>query len=165
MSASKNRAMSLLGLMSVAAAVLAAPFARVAIAEPKEAGKQQTGIVECTITVGITALSGSLVQVVLRDPETIRRLIEEPLKKAKPDPKPAKYVITGGLVCKYADGTETEYSLFRPWGYCSTGSKYLIADLHELKKELMQQIKGAKEIVESFEDEPTNEQRGAGGRG
>lgn len=109
--------------------------------------KEKKEIVECRISLDI----GSRTQfVVLRitDPDLIRKLIEDPLRKARPDPNPARYEILGSVKLENKDGTDDGFVFFCPWGRCKVGDKYLIADFSALRKEFKEAIDRAKKNLE-----------------
>lgn len=71
----------------------------------------------------------------ITDPELVRQLVVEPLRRAEPDRNPADYVVVGGLTLEYADGTQDGIILFLPWGRFKYGDSYGIADFQPLEAE------------------------------
>ena len=138
-------------------------FGRMAFAAEQEKTGEPMRLVECTVTIGVRDPAGTL-QLVIKDEKLLNRLIGEPFRNARPNPNPASYVLAGSVDCKYSNGSESLYGLFLPWGYCEVDSKYLIADLHELKKELRERIKMAKSTIDRLEDESKKTESEAGKR-
>ena len=66
------------------------------------------------------------------DKKLIDDLILAPIRNAKTDPEPAKYIYVGGLVVKNKDGSETCYALYEPWGHFSRENNYYITDFEKL---------------------------------
>ena len=69
------------------------------------------------------------VEVIVRDPRKLRRLVLEPLAMATEDPKPLRYEHAGTMMLPAEDGSVEAVHLFHPWGRCKRGEKYLIVDL------------------------------------
>jgi hypothetical protein len=72
------------------------------------------------------------VGIYINSTKLIDSAILSPIKNAKIDPTPAKYVILGGIVLKHKNGSETTYTLFDPWGNYQIDGKDYIANFKEL---------------------------------
>jgi hypothetical protein len=83
-------------------------------------------------------------QYVIQDKALIRKLVFEPLRNAKKDPDPAKYIIVGSLGLVYEDGTTEWSTLFLSFGHLKRGGEYFVADFDQLREYLITQ--GAERI-------------------
>jgi hypothetical protein len=130
----------LLPLVLVAVA-LTFPTRSTARPVDKAQASEKKAIVECRISLGREGLTLDLR---ITDRKLIKKLIEEPLKKARTDPDPAKYKVLGSVILKKKDGSEDRFVFFSPWGRYKVGEKYLIADFSGLKKAFKEAISGSK---------------------
>jgi hypothetical protein len=162
MRSSKISSVSVAGLASVILVILllcCLQFGKTALCAEEVKTEKQPKLVECIVTFGLRDPSGSL-QLVIKDEKTLKRLIEEPIRNARPNPNPASYLLAGSLDCKYSNGVESVYGLFLPWGYYKVDSKFLIADLRELKNELTERIEMAKRSIDRIEADLKNSESG-----
>lgn len=84
--------------------------------------------------------SGRHLDLRITDPKLIRELLEEPLRQATINPKPARYVPFASLTIEYKGGSTDGMVLFLPWGHYKYNEKYLTTDFSTLRKELKTQI-------------------------
>jgi hypothetical protein len=70
-----------------------------------------------------------------------------PLKKAKPDTNPAKYMVLGDMHVTFDDGSEEGAVLFLPWGHYKSNGKYMVADFGPLQQYAQSAISMAKDLV------------------
>src|SRR5438128_1780588 len=99
----------LAGTIKIVHAFAARPMRATTIEQPDQQ------VVECRIA--IVCDKGMDLELHLTDDALIRELVEQPLKAAKVDPKPALYQLMGSLTLHKKNGTKSDYVLFYPWGY------------------------------------------------
>ncbi len=93
--------------------------------------KKSSEVVQCRVTLFLDPSFNS-VEWRTRNVRLIKEAILDPLLSAKPDPRPARYVVQGSLTITRSDGSKETFTLFLPWGRIKRGDKYLIADLSKL---------------------------------
>jgi hypothetical protein len=141
----RMRLLRLLGLFAVALALQPRSAARPS--EEKKAPEKKE-IVEFRIALDDVGDEGMTLDLRITGRKLIKELIEEPLRKARPDPDPARYQILGTVKLKYKGGSETSFVIFRPWGHYKFGDKYLIADFSGIRKAFKRAITDAKRAVD-----------------
>jgi hypothetical protein len=117
-------------------------------ARPLDKGQapEKKEIVECWISLDLGSSTGFL-ELRLTDPDLIKRLIEDPLRKAQPDPRPAKDKVLGSMIFRRKAGAEDRITLFEPWGRYAEEKKYMIADFSGIQKRFKKAIAHAKEFA------------------
>jgi hypothetical protein len=139
----------LLVLTLVAVGLLQLTFGTAAMSSPEDRpAKKEKEIVECRVAID-PEIEGVSLELRITDQKRIKKLIQDPLTKARKDPKPARYEILGPLYIKYKDGSTASAMLFLPWGRYTTDDKYMIADLAELKKEFKAVVSFARRRLET----------------
>src|SRR5438552_17894283 len=99
---------------------------------PKAKHATVSPVVDCSASLDMGG--GTFVELRLTKANLIKELIEEPLRKASPDPHPKDYKINGLVRIKKKNGSEDSFVLFRPWGRLKIHEKYVIADLNGIQK-------------------------------
>ena len=89
---------------------------------------------ECRIT--FTFDQDHALEYILSDKAKIMEWVVEPLRSAKVDRTPARYVILGSLTVGNGDDTTDQVFLFLPFGRAKRGDTYLIADFSKLGEHL-----------------------------
>jgi hypothetical protein len=107
----------------------------------KAQASEKKAIVECRISLGREGLTLDLR---ITNRKLIKKLIEEPLGKARKDPDPARYQVLGTVLLKKKDGSEDRFVIFQPWGRYKVGDRYMIADFSGLKKAFKEAIARSK---------------------
>src|SRR5262249_50645485 len=107
---------------------------RLAGAPADKGAEPPAAVVACRVAVEISD-GREFVALELTDPGLIRKLVLDPLAKARDDARPAKYKILGYLGMVGKDGSRERFVLFQPWGRLKYQGKYRIADFTELRRE------------------------------
>jgi hypothetical protein len=102
-------------------------------------------VVECRISLEAGSVDLTL-DLRITERKLIKKLVEDPLSKARPDPDPAKYKVGGSVILKYKDGSEGRFVFFHPWGRYKMGDKYMVADFSGIQKEFKKAIANVKEF-------------------
>lgn len=110
-------------------------------------------VVECRVGLG-HASQEYMMQLCIKNPASIKTLVLEPIQKAAPDPRPAKYVIIGGLEVIRRDGSKEGYSLFLPWGHFGHGNDYFITDFSGLLGAFQMAMKWTKSELDAVTPAP-----------
>ncbi|HEX4588680.1 MAG TPA: hypothetical protein VH120_02045 [Gemmataceae bacterium] len=111
--------------------------------KPQEDKVSNHSIIEAVVWLD-TSKKGCLVGIKLTDRALIKQLVEDPIDKAHPEPKPPPaYVDMGQIDLKRKDGTIESIWLFGPWGKLKRGEKYLSADLKALRALVLESVKEA----------------------
>ncbi len=102
-------------------------------------------IVECRVSLETGSDKDLTLDLRIAERKLIKKLIEDPLRKARPDPEPSAYKIRGTVILKYKDESEDRFVLFRPWGRYKVRDKYMIADFSGIQKAFKKAIANVKE--------------------
>jgi len=106
--------------------------------ESKADGPKKDRVSECRVS--LQCGTGRYLELRITDPKLIHELVEEPLKHAKVDSSPARYVALGLMQVRKEDGSEEAYSLFRPWGHYKYDNNYMIADFEKIRASFKEAI-------------------------
>jgi hypothetical protein len=110
-------------------------FCLTACSEDKAIPRESIGSIE-VLRISMPIDTDVQLQLVVRNKELIKRLIQAPVEAAKPDPKPADYRAFASLTLEDNKGVTESMQLFEPLGHFKRHGKYYIADLGELRKYL-----------------------------
>jgi hypothetical protein len=105
---------------------------------PVQEGKK---IVNCRLDI---ESDGQVRELWITGQKLLKKLIRDPLDRAREDPRPARYVFLGGMVVEYEDGSTDKFALFHPWGRYMVGGTYMIADFSEMKEAVERAISTGK---------------------
>jgi hypothetical protein len=111
----------------------------------KAQAPEKKKIVECWISLDLGSSTGFL-ELRIVDPDLIKRLIEDPLRKARPDPHPAKDKVLGSMIFRRKAGAEDRITLYEPWGRYAEEKKYMIADFSGIQKRFKKAVDHVKEF-------------------
>jgi hypothetical protein len=111
----------------------------------KAQAPEKKKIVECWISLDLGSSTGFL-ELRITDPDLIKRLIEDPLRKARPDPRPAKDKILGSMIFRRKAGAEDRITLHEPWGRYAIGKQYMITDFSGIQKRFKKAVDHVKEF-------------------
>jgi hypothetical protein len=136
------RSLSLLVLFAVTPTL---PTRSTARPVDKAQAPEKKEIVECRVSLDIGSDENLRLDLRITERKLIKKLLENPLSKARPDPKPSAYKIRGSVILKYKDGSEVRFVFFQPWGRYKVRDKYMIADFSGIQKAFKKAIANVKE--------------------
>jgi hypothetical protein len=131
--------LSLFGLTVVSATMVAVLRFAASATGSTEPELPNNAIVECSLSLGSGSL-GKHVELRITDQKLLRDLIDEPLRKARVDPDPARYVPVCSVRLVFKDGSRDGFVMFEPWGHYKRKNNYMIAQFDKLKMEFKRSL-------------------------
>src|SRR5262249_38994977 len=89
----------------------------------REKGNMKGDISRCRIVL----VNGGHIE--LHDRAMIQMAIIDPVRKARDDIRPSRYIALGHIELDFKDGRKENIALFLPWGHFALGERYFIGDL------------------------------------